>query len=59
MSKQILISQELFTQLVRYHCLEFQDDELMNQNIKEQLESKLNKMCNRLEYSKRFKDTVE
>ena len=56
MSKQVLIDERLFGELVRFHCLEVQDDEELNQHIKQELETKLNKMCERLEYAKKFKD---
>ena len=54
MGKQLLIDQNLFLELVRYHCLEIRDDEVMNQHIATELEAKLKKQCDRLEYSKQL-----
>lgn len=53
MANQVLISKELFGELVKYHCLNISDDNT-EQWIKDQLEDKLNKMCNREEYTKRI-----
>lgn len=56
MAKQILIDETLFVELVRFHCLEVYDDQTMNQHIKEQLENKLNKMCARINYTKKLNE---
>lgn len=55
----IQIPQTLFMELVRYHCLGIQDDDQMNQRIAEQLEQKVQKACNRLEYSKKLAERSE
>ena len=54
---KVQIDEELFFYLVRYHCVEIQNDEYTNEYIKQELEKKLNKMCNRLEYSKKLKSS--
>lgn len=53
--QQIMIDRKLFLELVRYHCMGEHDDEMLNQYLAKELEDKLNRACNRIEYGRRLK----
>ena len=55
MSK-ILIEQNLFMELVKFHCFEMYDDPIRNEYIKKELEKKLNQMAERQRYSENLKN---
>lgn len=48
----VQISQELFVDLIKFHCMDAQDDDNMNARISKGLEAKLDSMVKRELYSK-------
>ena len=50
MAKQILIDESLFCKLVYFHCLEHQDNEEVNETIKNELLIKMDKIAARQKY---------
>ena len=52
----ILIDQNLFMELVKFHCFDLYDDPDRNEYIKKELEKKLNRMAERQRYAESLKD---
>ena len=57
MSKQVLIDYNLFLELVKFHCVEMQDDPIRNKYIYEELSKKLDKMVEHKKYSEKLNNT--